>query len=274
MSTFIKLTARATLGVALVAISFGAASADSDRVAWLKSLQQQREAQVAPTQSAGASASPVARAATPTTRAGLASSAASPVQTARVAYRSVTIGGRIIPQPLTVEENRARATAVRTAGLAPGGGVPQMDPKFLPADVSYTGGYKPGTIVIDTEEKYLYHVLPGGTARRYGVGVGRPGFQWAGTHHVSMKREWPGWTPPAQMRKRQPELPAFMEGGPGNPLGARAMYLGSSLYRIHGSNAPWTIGTEVSSGCIRMRNEDVTELYDQVKVGTTVVVLR
>lgn len=190
-------------------------------------------------------------------------------------FRSTAvIGGRIMPQPLTAEENRTRATAMRTAALSPGGGMPQMDPKYLPADITFTGTYKPGTIVIDTTEKYLYLVHADGTARRYGVGVGRPGFQWAGTHRVSMKREWPGWSPPAMMRKRQPELPTYMEGGPENPLGARAMYLGSSLYRIHGSNAPWTIGTDVSSGCIRMRNEDVTELYEQVKVGTKVVVLR
>lgn len=151
---------------------------------------------------------------------------------------------------------------------------PTIDPAFLPATVSFDGRYAPGTIVIDTEERYLYLVQSGGTAKRYGVGVGRPGFQWAGTHRVSMKREWPGWTPPPQMRKRQPELPAFMPGGPDNPLGARAMYLGNTLYRIHGSNAPWTIGHEVSSGCIRMRNEDVIELYEMVNVGTKVVVLR
>ena len=150
----------------------------------------------------------------------------------------------------------------------------QIDPAFLPTTVSYETSQPPGTIVIDTEEKYLYFIEPGGVAKRYGVGVGRPGFQWAGTHRVSMKREWPGWTPPAQMRKRQPELPAFMPGGPENPLGARAMYLGNTLYRIHGSNAPWTIGHEVSSGCIRMRNEDVMELYERVNVGTKVVVVR
>jgi len=150
----------------------------------------------------------------------------------------------------------------------------QIDPVFLPRTVSYATNQPPGTIVIDTEEKFLYLVKPGGKADRYGVGVGRPGFEWAGTHRVSQKREWPGWTPPPQMRKRQPELPAYMPGGPENPLGARALYLGSTLYRIHGSNAPWTIGHAVSSGCIRMRNEDVIELYEKVKVGTKVVVLR
>ena len=112
-----------------------------------------------------------------------------------------------------------------------------------------------------------------GTARRYGVGVGKPGFEWAGTHRVTRKAEWPDWRPPAAMRKRRPELPAFMAGGPENPLGARALYLGSTLYRIHGSNQPWTIGHAVSSGCIRMRNEDVMDLYERVRVGTKVHVI-
>ena len=132
---------------------------------------------------------------------------------------------------------------------------------------------KPGTIIIKTNERRLYYVLEDGKALRYGIGVGRDGFRWSGVETVSMKREWPDWTPPEQMLKRRPDLPRHMEGGPENPLGARAMYLGSSLYRIHGSNEPWTIGTNVSSGCIRMRNEDVVDLYERVKVGTKVVVL-
>ncbi|GAB5377550.1 MAG: L,D-transpeptidase [Acuticoccus sp.] len=178
---------------------------------------------------------------------------------------------------LPARRTTASAPAQTQRGVIPvsrGGQSARIDSKYLPTTVSYSGNYAPGTIVIDTEEKYLYLVERGGKAKRYGVGVGRPGFQWAGTHRVTNKREWPGWTPPPQMRKRQPELPAFMPGGPENPLGARAMYLGSTLYRIHGSNAPWTIGHEVSSGCIRMRNEDVIELYEQVKVGTKVVVTR
>ena len=113
----------------------------------------------------------------------------------------------------------------------------------------------------------------GGKAIRYGIGVGRPGFAWAGVKEISMKREWPDWTPPDEMLRRRPDLPRYMPGGPENPLGARALYLGSSLYRIHGSNEPWTIGTAVSSGCIRMRNEDVIDLYERVKVGTKVVVI-
>lgn len=140
--------------------------------------------------------------------------------------------------------------------------------------IDYDGPYKPNTIVVNTGERRLYHILDGGKAMKYGIGVGREGFQWSGTHRVSRKAEWPGWTPPPAMRKRQPNLPAYMEGGPNNPLGARALYIGSTIYRIHGSNEPWTIGQAVSSGCIRMVNDDVIYLYDQVKVGTKVVVLR
>ncbi|MGQ7794467.1 L,D-transpeptidase [Faunimonas sp. B44] len=140
--------------------------------------------------------------------------------------------------------------------------------------VDYAGPHGADTIVVNTAERRLYYVLGNGKAIRYGVGVGREGFQWAGTHRITRKAEWPGWTPPPQMRKRQPGLPLYMEGGPANPLGARALYIGSTLYRIHGSNEPWTIGQAVSSGCVRMTNDDVTDLYDKVKVGTRVVVLR
>jgi lipoprotein-anchoring transpeptidase ErfK/SrfK len=149
---------------------------------------------------------------------------------------------------------------------------PAIDPRYLKQEVAYGGPEKAGTIVVNTNDKFLYLVEEGGRALRYGIGVGRPGFTWAGVHHVSQKREWPDWTPPAEMLKRRPDLPRHMEGGPDNPLGARAMYLGSSLYRIHGSNEPWTIGTQVSSGCIRMRNEDVIDLYSRVKVGAKVIV--
>jgi lipoprotein-anchoring transpeptidase ErfK/SrfK len=153
-------------------------------------------------------------------------------------------------------------------------GEPQgLDPRYLKQEVSYDGKEAPGTIIINTPERMLYLVEDGGRALRYGIGVGRPGFTWAGVHSVTNKREWPDWTPPDDMLKRRPDLPRHMEGGPENPLGARAMYLGSTLYRIHGSNEPWTIGTAVSSGCIRMRNEDVIDLYDRVKVGAKVVVI-
>ncbi len=140
--------------------------------------------------------------------------------------------------------------------------------------VDYPTKQRPGTIVIDSASRRLYYVLSDGKAMRYGVGVGRPGFDWAGTQNITRKAEWPTWTPPAQMLKRRPDLPRFMPGGPENPMGARAMYLGSSLYRIHGSNEPETIGQAVSSGCIRMLNEDVIDLYERVKVGTRVVVAR
>ena len=140
--------------------------------------------------------------------------------------------------------------------------------------VDYEGPYGKGTIVVNTTERRLYHVLGDGKAMKYGIGVGRPGFTWQGTHHITRKAEWPGWTPPPAMRKRQPKLPYFMPGGPDNPLGARAMYIGSTIYRIHGTAEPWTIGQAVSSGCIRMTNDDVADLYERVGVGTKVVVVR
>jgi len=148
-----------------------------------------------------------------------------------------------------------------------------VDPQFLRQEVEYHGPEAPGTIVIDTPNKFLYLIEPGGRAMRYGVGVGRPGFTWAGVHMITAKKEWPDWVPPEEMLERQPGLPHFMAGGPNNPLGARAMYIGSTLYRIHGSNEPWTIGHNVSSGCIRLRNADVIDLYNRVKVGARVVVL-
>src|ERR1700733_5475002 len=149
----------------------------------------------------------------------------------------------------------------------------QIDPRYDRQTVDYRGDEQAGTIVIDTPNKFLYLVEDGGKAMRYGIGVGRPGFTWAGVKTITAKKEWPDWRPPADMLQRRPDLPRYMPGGEDNPLGARAMYLGSTLYRIHGSNEPWTIGTNVSSGCIRMRNQDVEDLYDRVKVGTKVVVI-
>jgi lipoprotein-anchoring transpeptidase ErfK/SrfK len=148
-----------------------------------------------------------------------------------------------------------------------------LDPMYLPQVVDYSGGHKPGTIVIDTPNKFMYLVEGNGKARRYGIGVGRPGFEWAGVKSITRKAEWPDWRPPPEMLKRRPDLPRYMAGGPENPMGARGLYLGSSLYRIHGTNEPHTIGQAVSSGCIRMRNEDVTDLYDRVRVGTKVIVM-
>jgi len=147
-----------------------------------------------------------------------------------------------------------------------------IDPRFLRQEVEYHGTEEPGTVVIDTPQHFLYLVESGTKAMRYGIGVGRPGFTWSGVHTVSAKKEWPDWIPPQEMLQRQPSLPKFMAGGPNNPLGARALYLGSTLYRIHGSNEPWTIGHNVSSGCIRMRNVDVIDLYSRVEVGSKVVV--
>jgi lipoprotein-anchoring transpeptidase ErfK/SrfK len=154
---------------------------------------------------------------------------------------------------------------------------PQINPVYLPQEVAYDGGQKPGTIVIDTTQNFLYLVEKNGKARRYGVGTGKPGFEWSGVHKITNKREWPDWRPPAEMIRRESAkgryLPTYLAGGPENPLGARALYLGTTEYRIHGTNQPWTIGGAVSSGCIRMRNEDVVDLYERVNVGTTVEVI-
>ncbi len=162
----------------------------------------------------------------------------------------------------------------RLAAYAPAPVEPQaaVDPLYARAEVPYDGPEAPGTIVVDTPRKFLFLVQGHGRATRYGIGVGRPGFEWSGVKTVSRKAEWPDWTPPAEMLARRPDLPRHMEGGPANPLGARALYLGSSLYRIHGTNEPGTIGRNVSSGCIRMMNEDVVDLYARVPVGTRVVV--
>ena len=136
------------------------------------------------------------------------------------------------------------------------------------------GNYAPGTIIVNTSERRLYLIQDNGTALKYGIGVGRVGFTWAGTTAVVAKKEWPDWTPPSQMLQRRPDLPRFMKGGPENPLGARAMYLGASLYRIHGSNEPETIGQAVSSGCFRLMNDDVIDLYSRVRIGAKVIVMR
>jgi lipoprotein-anchoring transpeptidase ErfK/SrfK len=180
-------------------------------------------------------------------------------------YRARTPTGVVVQQAAVRAPAKAKSTM-------------RLDPEFLPQVVSYKSSQKAGTIIIDTNQRFLYLVLGNGEARRYGVGVGKPGFEWSGAHKITRKAEWPDWRPPAEMisRVRQKEgriLPAHMPGGPDNPLGARAMYLGSTLYRIHGTNQPWTIGGAVSSGCIRMRNEDVTDLYGRVSVGTKVIVI-
>lgn len=148
----------------------------------------------------------------------------------------------------------------------------QLDPKWQKTMVFYRTTEAPGTIIVHTNERYLYVVQPGGRALRYGIGVGRDGFQWQGLVKITRKQEWPDWTPPEEMIRREPYLPRFMAGGPGNPMGARALYLGETVYRIHGTNRPRTIGTAVSSGCFRLTNPDVIDLYDRIPVGTKVIV--
>ena len=180
-------------------------------------------------------------------------------------------------EPLPGIYSNQQRLPVQQAAVRPSVPTGGIEPQFLPQIVNYDTKEKPGTIVIDTNNRFLYLVMANGQAKRYGVGVGKPGFEWAGAHKVTRKAEWPSWTPPKEMITREAAkghfLPAHMEGGEANPLGARAMYLGSTLYRIHGTNAPWTIGSAVSSGCIRMRNEDVTDLYERVGVGATVIVI-
>jgi lipoprotein-anchoring transpeptidase ErfK/SrfK len=147
-----------------------------------------------------------------------------------------------------------------------------LPPEFRRTSVFYRSDYPAGTIIVNTADRFLYLIMGNNVALRYGIGVGRDGFQWGGIHKISRKAEWPDWTPPPEMIERQPYLPRFMAGGPGNPLGARALYIGSTVYRIHGTNAPETIGQAVSSGCFRLVNDDIIDLYDRVPVGTKVVV--
>ncbi len=148
-----------------------------------------------------------------------------------------------------------------------------VHPQYLRQVVPFKTKERAGTIIVKTDEKFLYLVLNNGYAMRYGVGVGRDGFTWSGVHKITAKRKWPSWTPPAEMRKRQPELPAFMPGGIDNPLGARALYIGSTLYRLHGTKEIWSIGKNVSSGCIRLLNHDVIDLYNRVRIGAKIIVM-
>jgi len=157
-------------------------------------------------------------------------------------------------------------------GLIPDAIDEELSPELQRQIVSYRSNEVPGTIIIHTSERFLYVVQPNGRALRYGIGVGRDGFQWQGLLRITRKQEWPDWTPPPEMIERQPYLPRFMAGGPGNPLGARALYLGATVYRIHGTNQPQTIGTAVSSGCFRLVNDNVTDLYNRTPIGTKVIV--
>jgi lipoprotein-anchoring transpeptidase ErfK/SrfK len=173
----------------------------------------------------------------------------------------------LMPQMQSVEPPLVAAPSISEGTAA------EMPARLRRQVVSYATRETPGTIIIDTPNTYLYYVLGGGQAIRYGIGVGREGFTWSGVQTITRKSEWPDWTPPPEMIARQPYLPRHMAGGPGNPLGARAMYLGGTIYRIHGTNAPGTIGTHISSGCLRLTNEDVSDLYSRVSIGTKVIVL-
>ncbi len=171
-----------------------------------------------------------------------------------------------LPKPVQVQGNIVKVAAAKS-----------VKPQYKRRVVRFETNQKPGTIIVDTKNKFLYYVMDSKRATRYGIGVGREGFGWSGTHRISRKAEWPGWRPPAEMiareRRKGHILPRYMEGGPNNPLGARALYIGSTLYRIHGTNQPWSIGQNMSSGCIRMMNKDVKHLYSRVPVGSKVVVI-
>jgi lipoprotein-anchoring transpeptidase ErfK/SrfK len=207
------------------------------------------------------------------------SAAAIVIAAAAFATTASAEGFNLFSFPFDRSERASPSTAMAYAPAAPSrqmeaieDGAPTQA-RFKRQVVDYRSNEAPGTIIIDTPNTYLYLVMGNGKAMRYGIGVGREGFTWSGTQSITKKAEWPDWTPPAEMIARQPYLPRYMAGGPGNPLGARAMYLGNTIYRIHGTNAPTTIGGRVSSGCIRMVNEDVVDLYSRVHVGTKVVVM-
>ncbi len=178
----------------------------------------------------------------------------------------------ILAMPAVASAQKVDMSGTDQPGYVPDEADEQLPPQFQRQMVFFRTTEPPGTIVIQTSERYLYVVQGNGRALRYGIGVGRDGFQWQGLLKISRKAEWPDWTPPPEMIERQPYLPRFMAGGPGNPLGARALYLGATVYRIHGTNQPQTIGTKVSSGCFRLVNADVVDLYDRVPIGTKVVV--
>ncbi len=192
---------------------------------------------------------------------------------AAIAALGAAVSAPASANPFEALFGQHRPTVQAPAYQSQGEDPTEMRSVFRRQLVDYRTSEAPGTIIIDTPNTYLYLVMAGGKAMRYGIGVGREGFTWSGTQSITRKQEWPDWTPPEEMLARQPYLPRFMAGGPGNPMGARAMYLGNTVYRIHGTNAPSTIGSRVSSGCIRLTNEDVADLYSRVSVGTKVVVL-
>jgi lipoprotein-anchoring transpeptidase ErfK/SrfK len=189
-------------------------------------------------------------------------------------YLALALGAILIVGPAALAQQAPLDPKydLEKPGFVPDPTEEQLLPEYRPQPVYFRSNEPPGTIVVETEDRFLYLVKDNKTAIRYGIGVGREGFQWSGLLKISRKQEWPDWRPPPEMIKRQPYLPRFMAGGPGNPLGARALYLGGTDYRIHGTNQPETIGYAVSSGCIRLVNPDVINLYDKVPVGTRVVV--
>jgi lipoprotein-anchoring transpeptidase ErfK/SrfK len=191
--------------------------------------------------------------------------------TALIALTAFACGSARAQQLVDLYQRQAAAPA--SVMVMPEEHAAPRDPRLQRQIVPYATNEAPGTIVVDTPNTYLYYVLGNGQAIRYGIGVGREGFTWSGVKQVARKAEWPDWYPPAEMIARQPYLPRMTAGGPGNPLGARALYIGGTQYRIHGTNAPETIGKNVSSGCIRLTNEDVEDLYERVQVGAKVVVL-
>ena len=189
----------------------------------------------------------------------------------RVLYNLIAFALLLTPTSYALAQ-KADMNIADQPGYVPNASDEELPPEYQRQMVLYRTTEPPGTIIIQTSERYLYLVQGNGRALRYGIGVGRDGFQWQGLLKISRKAEWPDWTPPPEMIERQPYLPRFMAGGPGNPLGARALYLGATVYRIHGTNQPQTIGSAVSSGCFRLVNADVTDLFDRVPVGTKVVV--
>jgi len=197
---------------------------------------------------------------------GLASAQAEPLNFAPLPSFPAAIFQPMIQQ----EQQRVRPNEQAAEEANPSAGTKDLRRRI----VDYRTGEAPGTIVVDTPNTYLYYILGNGKAVRYGIGVGRDGFTWSGVETVTRKAEWPDWTPPPEMLRRRPDLPRHMRGGPDNPMGARALYLGDTMYRIHGSNEPHTIGTATSSGCIRMTNDDIIDLYSRVRVGATAIVQR
>jgi lipoprotein-anchoring transpeptidase ErfK/SrfK len=191
----------------------------------------------------------------------------------RVAFgAALAVTAGAFAQAATAVPGQDEMNIVDQPGYQPTPEEEQLTGAYEKQEVFFRTKEAPGTIIIDTQDRFLYLIQPGNRAVRYGIGVGREGFQWSGLQKISRKQEWPDWRPPPEMITRQPYLPRFMAGGPGNPLGARAMYLGATVYRIHGTNQPQTIGHAVSSGCFRLVNEDVIDLYNRVPMGTRVII--